>query len=252
MSLSYSCLCMGFSVLCKIVIMAIYGFVMKLYDDLDELYLISNQRILVCLQTLQTFILAYWLFVVADKKYDFVIIIILFGLSLFDWEAYMDDFYFFSITISSIVISFIMLFIKGCSFTLYELGIFFVFLFLAVPYTEFFCMNPNGFFAEMGKYFHIIPEQPNLSVFALSAVDLEVSFHKLRTRIITVLYLIACFLVIRYLISCTKDVAWRNMLNSLSYLNIFFMFYFGFSIFNQANVLYFHPETLEKHKDKNQ
>ena len=104
----------------------------------------------------------------------------------------------------------------------------------------------------MGKYFHIIPEQPNLSVFALSAVDLEVSFHKLRTRIITVLYLIACFLVIQYLKSCTKDVAWRHMLYSLSYLNIFFMFYFGFSIVNQANVLYFHPELLEKHKDKNQ
>ena len=147
---------MGFSILCKIAIMAIYGFVMKLYDDLDELYLISNQRILVCLQTLQTFILAYWLFVVASTKYDYMIIIILFGLSLFDWEAYMDDFYFFSITISSILISFIMLFFKGCSITLYELFLFFVFLFLALPYPEFACINPNGFFTEIGKYFHII------------------------------------------------------------------------------------------------
>jgi len=228
--------------------MAIYGFVMKLYDDLDELYMITNKRLLVCLQTLQTFILAYWLFVVADTKYDFVIIIILFGLSLFDWEAYMGDFYFFSITISSIIISFCMLFFRGFSFGIYELGVFFVFLFLAVPYTEFFCMNPNGFFVEMGKYFHIIPDQPNLSVLSLSTVDLEVSFHKLRTRITTVLYLIGCFLVIQYLKSRTKDVPWRNMLNSFSYLNVFFMFYFGFSIFNQANVLYFQPETLEKLK----
>lgn len=132
----------------KLLGMAIYGILVKIYDDLDELYMIKNQRILSCLRTLQVIVLFYWVCVLATNKYDILIILWLLLICTFDWEAFSTDPFFFSI---------IAVFVPLCMITfLYhdyyvrptEYVLFFMMILcLSTPYPDFlFLTKYNGLY----------------------------------------------------------------------------------------------------------
>ena len=246
--------CTEYSLVYKMVVLGMWGFFVKMYDDLDDLYLFNNQRIMMVLQTLQTIIMSYWLFVVASTKFDHWIVIVFLGIFVLDWEAYTGNAYFFSATFGFLILSIGILIVNRCFFTMKELLWFFALLFLAMPWTEVICIKVNGIAADIGKYFHLFPpNNDKLTFIQLSETDLEVSFHKLKTRITSLFYMSTALCILFYLKSYSKnDRMWVHLLSALIVLNTCHLAYTTCSIFNQANVLYFHPEIIELHKEKNQ
>ena len=94
------------------------GVIGKIYDDLIDLYLIKNERLLECIKTLWTILIFFFIFFLSSNGYD--ILFILFGwtfLPLVDWSAYADDPYFFSLMIFITIFGLITIKLKQYSFS---------------------------------------------------------------------------------------------------------------------------------------
>jgi hypothetical protein len=243
--------CTEYSLFYKMGIMGLWGFFMKLYDDLDELYLCKNQRILAVLQTIQTLLLCFWCFVVANTKFDILVTVFFLGTFLLDWESFASDAYFFSIICLFPIVTIGILLVHTCSFTIKEYVLSFLLWCLSIPLPEFFCIKYNGFVTQISQFLGISPPSDGITIFKITETELEVSFYKLKIRIMSLFYLIACLCLLFYVKSYYSDRIWTQMISALIAFNSFFMVYICCSIFNQANVLYFHPEIVEIHKAKN-
>jgi hypothetical protein len=78
---------------------AILGIFLKLYDDLDELFFFSNQRIMECIKTIFIIISCYFLFTTSNK-YSILWYLFFWGfLPLVDWYAFTSSPYFFSLVL---------------------------------------------------------------------------------------------------------------------------------------------------------
>jgi hypothetical protein len=112
---------------------------------------------------------------------------------------------------------------------------------------------------DYGKNLHIFSPQiandsapENIVTFVkISETELEVSFYKLKIRITSLFYLLICLCILFVLKSYSTHQTWTHLLHSLFIMNSFFIAYTLCSLFNQINVLYFHPEIIEYHRTKN-
>ena len=215
------------------------GFILKLYDDLDELYLIKNGRLVECAKSFFTALTCFFLFAVANNKYDILLVVYYLSLSTVDWYAYANA-YFFSI---------LMIFAPICLFLVIKNKYSFKFSFLVTaaflytfcsPITEVKCFEINGIFHEIFKYMGWVPATKTLQFNTLTKTELEVSHYKLKTRIISVLFTLIVGLLLFYYI---KYRAWEgtemgNFLNSAIYICGFINGYMSLSVYNQYYVLY--------------
>lgn len=238
----------------NLFIMAFFGIIVKVYDDMDELYLSTDKFTLTMLQCIQMVIICLWTFVIVATKFDLLILFDGCTIGLFDCEAYAKDAFFFTSTICVTIICFYMFIMFGWSFSLYELCINYTAGYLMTsPIPELLCTKLNGPFYSFTQWMNWSPKDKESSTFIdISESDLEVSHFKLKIRIYTVLYLIAMFCLMQYLKTViAHDSTWFIFMTTWSYMNMCLIFYFGVSIFNQYNVLYHHPEILEIHQNKN-
>lgn len=238
----------------NLFILALFGIIVKVYDDLDELYLSTDKYTLALLQCVQLVIVCLWLFVFVENKFDILVLLDGCSIGMFDWEAYAMDAFFYAFTICITFICFFMFIMFGWSFSLREIFINYTIGYLfSSPIPELLCMKFNGPFHSFTQWMNWSPKNKESSTFIdISESELEVSHFKLKIRIYSVLYLITAFFLMQYLKTLVAhDSTWFLLMTSWSYLNLCLTFYFLVSIFNQYNVLYNHPEILEMHQNKN-
>lgn len=138
----------------KLIGMAVYAITVKIYDDLDELYMIKNQRVLACLRTLQVIILFYWICVLATTKYDILVILWLLLICTIDWEAFSTDPFFFSVIAVFVPLCMIVFLYHDYYLRPMEYVLFFLMiLFLSTPYPDFlFLTKYNGFYHRLTTF----------------------------------------------------------------------------------------------------
>lgn len=254
--------------------MYLIGFVLKLYDDLDDLYMIKNERLMYCLQTILTIMLCYWLFVAAETKYELQIILVGTLSALFDWKEWTRDPYFFSITIVMTVACVYQLMrniyqehgIPTMNHTMMEwlcwihsmgynviilmMSVFIFTLIQAIP--EAFCVEFNGIFYEMAKLCRLVPQDTDgLTLLTMTKTEREVSTYKLSCRLFHVMYLLVCLCILFYCRYLLYNTSLYPVVKTLSYINIMMMGYFSLSVLNQLYVLYVRSDIIELHKKNN-
>jgi len=215
------------------------GFILKLYDDLDELYLIKSGRLVECAKSFFTALTCFFLFAVATNKYDILLVVYYLSLSTVDWYAYANA-YFFSILMIFTPICLFLVLKKKYSFKLSFLVMAAFLYTFCSPITEVKCFEINGIFHEIFKYMGFVPATKTLQFNTLTKTELEVSHYKLKTRIISVLFTFIIGLLLFYYI---KYRAWEgteigNFLNSAIYICGFINGYMFLSVYNQYYVLY--------------
>lgn len=257
----------------KYITVLLFGSILKAYDDLNDLYMMKNSRLLACTQTTLIVILCYWLFVIAQTKYEIVMFAICFMGSLFDWEAFTSDPFFFASNTMFFALIMLLLYNRGDTFGMGELAIYIIiYMFLCVPISEFILFKYNGFFCEIGRYFHVfgstktcelrLPtgglsegKEEYLRFSNFSETEYEVGDYKLFSRSISILiYIFWIYLLHKCMIFYSKTTSDTNMIHamqSLVYMITFGIGYMIVSIYNQVNVLYFHSELIEMHKKNN-
>ena len=223
-----------------------------------------------CLQTLLTILLCYWLFVVAETKYEVQIILMGTMCSLIDWKEWTSDPYFFSITVVLTVVSIGQLMWKiyqehgvpsmhhtlmewvnwvhvfGYRVVVLMMCVLVCMLIQAIP--EALCLEFNGFFYEMAKVCRLVPlHTEGFTLVTLSTTEREVSTYKLKCRMFHVVYLLVCLCIWYYLRYLTES----SIFTSLIYMNLMMMGYFSLSVLNQIIVLYFRTDVLELHEKNN-
>ena len=237
------------------------GIVLKLYDDLVDLYMVdSHCRFMSCIQTGFSMILCYWLFVIADTIYEIQFILLNTLACILDWDGFASDPYFFSITLIFTIVCIIQLTYKfydrheihNIGFNVFVM-VFVLCLFSLQSLPEALCIEFNGFFCDFFKVCGFVPQYTDkFALVTLSKTEREVSTYKIKCRIFHVLYLVIflCGLYyMRYMLSSFPLL--HAALSCLIYSNILMIGYNSLSVFNQVNVLYFHPEVVEMHKTNN-
>lgn len=226
----------------------IMGFILKLYDDIVELYLVDNKRIIETIKTVFTILTFYFIVYYADNKYD-ILWLVFFGsfLPIVDWVAYTEDPYFFSMTLLFPPIAIATMISKN-----YLTNINFMYLIpsfilycVCSPVTEILCFDFNGPLRDIFKAIGILPDNPDVSY-----GDLEVSFKKLITRIVSFVFLWIMILIMGYVKRNTDDQELSQMLSSVILFSLFNNGYFLLSIINQYYSIYINPEIMKKHHNK--
>jgi len=224
----------------------IIGIIGKLYDDLTELYLVKNPRILETIKTVWSLIIFYFMSKLASNAYDITWMLFVWTfLPLIDWYAFTDDPYFFSLVLSISVVGTALIFYN--KYTITYLPLIFILYIICSPITELPCFELNGFFHYILKLLNILPEKESYIPFDKKTNTLEVSHDKLITRIISVLFLTCMILLMIYLKTWTTDTDLINGFTSVMYLALCNNGYFILSIINQINVLYFDKDLLAYH-----
>lgn len=242
-----------YTTMAKYIFWFLFGFILKLYDDLDDLYLFKHERIMACLRTLLVIWTCYWIFVLSESKYDLMLSMLMISFFLFDWEAYTLDPFFFSSSMIFPVIILGLFVIRGYSiYPFEELMTYIVFFtFLCTPLCEFFLIKFNGgIFEWMKPFIHFghFSEEGWWSFLEKTNAELEVSMYKIGCRILGFIYAFTCIYVIQYYLMryATHDTT-KSMFQSLIYINMMWIGYYVLSISNQFNVLYFRPDILAQH-----
>ena len=234
----------------KYITVLLFGSILKEYDDLNDLYMMKNPRLLACIQTTLIVILCYWLFVIAQTKYEIVMFAICFMGSLFDWDAFTSDPFFFASNIMFFALIMLLLYNRSYTFGMGELAIYIIiYIFLCVPISEIILFKYNGFFYEIGRYFHVysgslpVKNEKCLTLSDFSETEYEVGDYKLFSRSISILiYIFWIYLLHKCMIFYSKTSSNVNIIHamqSLVYIITFGIGYMIVSIYNQINVLYF-------------
>jgi hypothetical protein len=241
------------------------GFILKFYDDLDELYLIKEGRWLEIAKSFFTALTCFFLFVVANNKYDILLVIYYLSLCTLDWYAYANA-YFFSILVVFAPLCLFLVCKNRYSFKISILVFASILYTICSPVTETKCFEMNGLFHEILKYMGFVPKNStSLQFNNLTKTELEVSHFKLKTRITSVLFTLLVGILLFYFI---KYNSWQgtemgNFLNSAIYICGFINGYMFLSVINQYYVLYHdngrlidihnkinqEPEVVEKEQD---
>lgn len=223
------------------------GFIGKIYDDLQELYLVKHPRLLETIKTFWTIMIFYFMFTLATNAYDILFMLFVWTfLPLVDWYAFTDDPYLFSLTVSISLVGIGILFATPFTFHWTYFAVAFVFYILCSPITEFFCFELNGPIYDILSSLGILPPGADGHIFAtLNEKELEVSPTKLTTRIISVTFLTCMILFVNYLRSFVPDTELYQVYTSVMYLSLVNVGYFVLSILNQINVLYFQSKKTD-------
>ena len=226
------------------------GGIGKIYDDLDELYLVKNERIMETIKTGWTLIIFYYMYTYSKNKYDiFWILFVWTFLPLGDWGAYTQDPYFFSLVVSITGVGISILFSRNYLSDLKIIYLIPCFLLYCIcaPITEIFCFELNGPIHDLFKFFGILPNENTFKLANISTEELEVSLTKLLTRITSFIFLWIMILGMTFLKFFSNE-EFSNILDSAILLSLTNNGYFLISIINQIYVLYFNEEVLKKHK----
>ena len=226
------------------------GMIGKLYDDLTELYLVDNQRLIETIKTAWTLLIFYFIAYYSDNKYDILWILFVWTfLPLVDWVAYTEDPYFFSLTLSITAVGISTLVSRNylTDLKLMYLIPCFILYCICAPITEFFCFEFNGPIHDIFKTLNILPDTKQTGI---SDGELEVSFTKLITRIISFVFLFAMILIMYYTKQVIHDEELSQVLSSAMLLSACNNGYFLLSIINQYYSIYVNPEIMKKHHKK--
>ena len=221
------------------------GVIGKIYDDLIDLYLIKNERLLECIKTLWTILIFFFIFFLSSNGYD--ILFILFGwtfLPLVDWSAYADDPYFFSLMIFINIFGLITIKLKQYSFSYLYMFLAFILYCISSPITEIFMFELNGFVNSMCNFLNLIKKKDSFTFCEISKENLECSYTKLITRCISIIFLTFMILIMFYLKKNTENIELNNIYTSVIYLSVVNIGYFLISVFNQSYKLYFIPVKI--------
>lgn len=227
------------------------GGIGKIYDDLDELYLVKNERIMETIKTGWTLIIFYFMYTYSKNKYDiFWMLFVWTFLPLVDWVAFTQDPYFLSLVLSITGVGISILFSRNYLSDLKIIYLIPCFLLYCIcaPITELFCFELNGPIHDLFKIFGILPNEKTFKLANISTEDLEVSLTKLLTRITSFIFLWIMILGMTFLKFFSFDEEFSNILDSAILLSLTNNGYFLISIINQIYVLYFNEELLKKHK----
>ena len=99
------------------IYVALLGVILKIYDDVTDLYLLKNARVLECIKTLWTVLWFSCVFYISSNGYDVLWMLFFVNfLSLADWDAYTSDPYFFSLVFFNWIFCLITIYVKKYSF----------------------------------------------------------------------------------------------------------------------------------------
>lgn len=226
------------------------GMVGKLYDDMIELYLVENKRIIETIKTIWTLLIFYFIAYYADNKYDILFMLFLWTfLPLVDWDAFTEDPYFFSLVLSISTIGILTLITRNYLSNLKFIYLipWFILCCICSPITEILCFDFNGPIHHILKTLHILPETSIFKNMSVPDCDLEVSFTKLITRIVSFVFLSVMILIMYYIQITTDDLELSQALSSGILLSSCNNGYFLLSIINQYYSIYINPEIKKMH-----
>jgi len=230
------------------------GMIGKFYDDITELYLVKNERLIETIKTVWTLLIFYFMAFFTDNKYDiFWMMFVWTFLPLIDWVAFTEDPYFFSLCISISIVGLSILILRNYLTNLkliYLIPCFIIYL-ICSPITEIFCFEFNGPLHEFLKLFNIFPNINKFKSVNISDGDLEVSFTKLITRIISIVFLSLMVLIMYFVKLYKDDQELSQLLTSAILLSLCNIGYFILSVINQYYAINFNPELIKKHNLKN-
>jgi hypothetical protein len=222
----------------------------KFYDDLTELYLIKNEKLIETTKTCWTLLIFYFMIYYAKNKYDILWMMFVWTfLPLVDWIAFTEDPYLFSLVIFITAVGMLLLTSRNYLSNLkwnYLIPCFILYC-ICAPITEIFCFKFNGPLNDICKTLNL---QPDIKIFKnldLSDAELEVSFTKLITRIISIIFLLSVSAIAYYFMITTVDEELSQLLSSVILLAVCNSGYFVLSVINQYYSIYINPEVMKKH-----
>ena len=75
----------------KFIMAGMLGFFLKFYDDLDELYLCKNQKVLELVKQFYSIIICYYIFIISTNIYDLLWVMFFWNfLPIIDWNSYIE------------------------------------------------------------------------------------------------------------------------------------------------------------------
>ena len=209
-----------------------------------------------CLRTMIVICGCYWLFVLAKSKYDLTMALIVMSATLYDWEAYTSDPFFYSSNLIFPCVIFGLFVAKGYSFGPIEFVIYVAsFAVLCTPLAEFFLTKFNGGVFEWIKpYIHFgYFSDEGWSFFQKTKSELEVSNYKLICRVLSIFFTFICMYALWYFIQCTTtNENTKCMFQSFIHMNVVWIGYYVLSIFNQFNVVYLRPDIFALHQSSHE
>ena len=225
------------------------GCLIKLYDDLHELFFYKNKKVMECIKITIIFIYGYYLFVLQSNIYDILWVLYSWAFIpiVFDWKAYMAESYFFGSTICISLLCFFIIF-KSYTTSIYYVFLSLILYFICTPFLENTLSSYNGPLIDFMKKLNLFKNKS--TIINLTKTEREVSFKKLVIRIINV------FISILIVVLLTK---YKNIFGSeienliLSCVQLYYLWigYCIISVIHQSYVLYVDPSIIELHKRKN-
>jgi len=233
----------------KYVICAMMGALIKIYDDLHELFFYKNKKVMELIKITIIFIYGYYLFVLQSNIYDILWVLYSWAFIpiVFDWKAYMAESYFFGSTICISLLCFLIIF-KSYTISIYYVFLSLILYLICTPFLENTLSSYNGPLIEFMKKINLFKNKS--SIIQLTKTEREVSFKKLIIRIINLF--ISIFIVV--LLTKYKSIfgsKYKNLILSGVQLSCMWIGYFTISILDQSYVLYVDPSIIELHKRKN-
>lgn len=236
----------------KYFICMVLGFILKMYDDLDELFFYKNEIIMECIKTLYTIITCYYILCISNNKYDILWVLFFCGfLSLVDWYAFTGTPYFFSLVVLVSLMCLCSIFLNSYTYNIGYFTLAFILYCICSPITEIYCWEFNGPLFELLKKTSIIGDKKENIFSKLSKTEIEVSKTKLATRIISCVFLTIVIGILYYIINNTNNIELQNLLSSVIQFSLFNIAYLLLSIAHQCYVVYFDNSYIELHKKIN-
>jgi len=234
----------------KYCICIIMGSLIKLYDDLDELFFYKNKKIIECVKIVTLIVYCYYLFVIQSNIYDILWILYFWAFVpiFYDWNAFMIEPYFFGFTICISLLCLFIIYINSYTISIFYLCILLPFYTICSPFLEYIIIDTNSQIAIFLKKINFFKNKS--FIINLTKTEREVSFTKLVIRIINLLNAILILIVFSKYKSMFGDKM-ENLILSGVQFSYFWIGYFIVSILNQSYVLYVDPIYIELHKKIN-
>ena len=232
----------------KYVICAMLGALIKIYDDLYDLFFYKNKKVMELIKIITIFIYGYYLFVLQSNIYDILWLLYIWAFIpiVFDWKAYMAESYFFGSTICISLLCFFIIF-KSYTISIFNLFLSLLLYTICTPYLESVLSKNNGIIHDFFKKLGIISNTDSIK---FTKTEREVSFKKLMIRMLNL------FISILIVVLLTKYKSmfgpkYKNLILSGIQIAYFWCGYCIISILDQSYVLSVDPSIIELHKRKN-
>ena len=234
----------------KYLICVLMGVLLKIYDDLDELFFYKNKKVMECIKVIFIILNCYYLFVIQSNIYDILWILYFWAFVpiFFDWNGFMETSYFFGFTICISLLCLFIIYINSYTISIFYLFLSLILYIICCPFLESIIIDTNGPLIKLLIKLKLFNN--DLSIINLTKTEREVSFKKLVIRIIN---LFISILIVIVLIKCKSMFGdkMENLILSGVQLSYMWIGYYILCIINQSYVLYIDPSYIELHKKIN-